>query len=146
MRAKKSDKPKEEKKDLEEERRKILEQLEHFRGARTFGQKSADMLTKIAGSWGFILTLFGFLIAWMIVNGYFLIQYQQGNAFDPYPFILLNLVLSCLAAVQAPIILMSQNRQAQRDRIKSEYDYRINKKAEEEIRQIRNLLIKRNKK
>lgn len=113
---------------------------------RTLGQKAADKVTLIAGSWTFILTLFGFLIFWMILNSYIFIQYLEGNPFDPYPFILLNLVLSCLAAIQAPIILMSQNRQTQRDRIKSEFDYRINKKAEEEIREIKNMLTNHFKK
>ena len=78
----------------------------------------------------------------MIINSYIFIHYAQGDAFDPYPFILLNLVLSCLAAVQAPIILMSQNRVTQRDRIKAEFDYRINKKAEEEIRELRDMMKK----
>ena len=123
---------------------KILQSLKasDFRNNRTFGQKAADGLTKWAGSWAFILTLFAFIIIWMILNAYFLIQYQLGKPFDPYPFILLNLVLSCLAAVQAPIILMSQNRTGQRDRLKTEFDYRINKKAEQEIREIRNLLLR----
>ena len=77
-------------------------------------------------------------------NAYFLIQYQKG-AFDPYPFILLNLLLSCLAAIQAPIILMSQNRSSERDRLRAEYDYAVNRKAEKEIRDIKNdlSLIKR---
>ncbi|OGJ12839.1 hypothetical protein A3K82_00800 [Candidatus Pacearchaeota archaeon RBG_19FT_COMBO_34_9] len=113
---------------------------------RTLGQKAADQLTKIAGSWIFILSLFAFLLVWMIINSYIFMKYAEGGPFDPYPFILLNLVLSCLAAIQAPIILMSQNRLAQRDRIKIEYDYRINKKAEEEIREIKNLLLKMKKK
>jgi len=82
----------------------------------------------------------------MATNGYFLLRYFKEGITDPYPFILLNLCLSCLAAIQAPIILMSQNREAQRERIKSDYDYQINKKAEKEIREIKNLLIKRNKK
>ncbi len=113
---------------------------------RTFGQKSADRLTKVAGSWFFIISLFVFLAIWMGINGFFLIQYERGNPFDPYPFILLNLVLSCLAAIQAPIILMSQNRQTQRDRVKTEYDFKINKKAEEEIRDIKRLLLSYKKK
>lgn len=126
----------------EKAKEKLLEQLNHFgvRAPRTIGQKASDNLTKWAGSWTFIISLFVFLIIWMLLNTYFLIQYQAGKSFDPYPFILLNLILSCLAAVQAPIILMSQNRQTQRDRIKSEFDYTINKKAEREIREIRNLL------
>ena len=136
---------KEEKELREKEKDKIMKGLDHFRGARTFGQKAADNLTKWAGSWAFILTFFGFLVFWIIINGYFLMQYGKGQPFDPYPFILLNLVLSCLAAIQAPIILMSQNRTTQRDRFKAQFDYRINKKAEQEIREIKNLLIRRNK-
>ncbi len=122
--------------------------LEHptFRIPRTLGQKAADWITKWAGSWTFILSFFIFLTIWIILNFYFLIEYKIGKPWDPYPFILLNLVLSCLAAIQAPVILMSQNRTTQRDRLKAEFDYRINKRAEEEIREIKNLLIKRNKK
>jgi uncharacterized membrane protein len=112
---------------------------------RTLGQKAADVLTRVAGSLIFILSLFAFLLVWMIINSYIFLKYAKGEPFDPYPFILLNLVLSCLAAIQAPIILMSQNRLAQRDRIKAEYDYRINKKAEEEIREIKELLLKKRK-
>ena len=146
MRKKKEEKNK--KGSREEEKERVLKALDKadFRSTRTFGQKAADTLTKWAGSWAFILTFFGFLILWIITNGYFLIQYQLGRPFDPYPFILLNLILSCVAAVQAPIILMSQNRTAQRDRLKAEFDYRINKKAEQEIRDIKNLLMKRRKK
>ena len=102
---------------------------------RTFGQKSADSLTKYAGSWGFIIIFFAFLFLWMSANIYIWIQ-----KWDPYPFILLNLVLSCLAAIQAPIILMSQNRQAQKDRLKSDYDYRVNRKSEREIEEIQRQL------
>ena len=136
------------KKEKEEAKDKMLHSLNasDFKSSRTFGQKAADGLTKWAGSWAFILALFAFIIVWMGINAYFLIQYQLGKPFDPYPFILLNLVLSCLAAIQAPIILMSQNRTSQRDRLKAEFDYRINKRAEEEIREIKNLLIRRIKK
>ena len=137
------------KKELREQREKqkeeILKQLDGIRIRRTLGQKASDKLTQWAGSWAFILTLFVFLILWMGVNSYLIIKYGKNEPFDPYPFILLNLILSCLAAVQAPIILMSQNRQAQRDRLKEEYDHRINKRAELEIRQIKKLLIKWNK-
>ena len=117
-----------------------------FRVPKTLGQKTADFMTKWAGSWIFIILFFVFIGIWMSTNGYFLLQYLKGNFTDPYPFILLNLGLSCLAAIQAPIILMSQNREAQRDRIKADYDYQINKKAEKEIREIKNLLIKKYKK
>ena len=99
----------------------------------TFGQKAADFIAKWAGSWIFIIAFFIFLIIWMIINSTWLIF---GRAWDPYPFILLNLALSCLAAIQAPIILMSQNRAAERDRQRFEYDYAVNRKAEREITQI----------
>ena len=114
----------------------------NFRAAKTVGQRASDKLTKWAGSWTFIFLFFFFIGVWMFFNGYYVIQYKQGEPFDPYPFILLNLALSCLAAIQAPVILMSQNRQAQRDRLKADFDYRINRKAEQEIRQIKNLLQK----
>ena len=101
----------------------------------TIGPKAADILTKFAGSWTFIIIFGLILILWVITNGYFLIKWYQG-AFDPYPFILLNLFLSCLAAIQAPIILMSQNREGERDRIRMHYDYAVNRKAEKEIREL----------
>ncbi|MFA5259359.1 MAG: DUF1003 domain-containing protein [Candidatus Pacearchaeota archaeon] len=101
-----------------------------FREKRTLGQKAADLLTTFAGSWIFIFIFFAFLILWMIVNTAWILF---GKLWDPYPFILLNLALSCLAAIQAPIILMSQNREAQKDRIQSKYDYAVNRKAEKEI-------------
>ncbi|MCR4334973.1 MAG: DUF1003 domain-containing protein [archaeon] len=90
----------------------------------------ADALTKIAGSWGFIIGFAIVLVVWISVNSYALIA----GIWDPYPFILLNLVLSCLAAIQAPIILMSQNREHERDVTKAERDYYINRKAEREIK------------
>jgi len=117
-----------------------------FHSRRTFGQKSADLLARYAGSWGFIILFFVFLIAWILINGYFLVHYYMEDPFDPYPFILLNLALSCLAAIQAPIILMSQNRQAEKDRIKAEYDYRVNVKAEKEIEEIQSQLKRIEKK
>ena len=103
----------------------------------TFGQKTADWLTRWAGSWIFIVGFFIFLVLWMILNTYYWANYLAGEPFDPFPFILLNLVLSCLAAIQAPIILMSQNRSGQRDRIRAEYDYKVNRKAEKEIRELK---------
>lgn len=99
----------------------------------TSGQKAADTMTYFAGSWTFIFIFLIFIVIWMFINVYAWI-----NQWDPYPFILLNLILSCLAAIQAPIILMSQNRGAQRDRIRSEYDYNVDKKAEREIRNMQN--------
>ena len=96
----------------------------------TYGEKIADKVAAFGGSWMFIITFFSFILLWMIINIYFL----ASDPFDPYPFILLNLILSCLAAIQAPIIMMSQNRQEQKDRQRSEHDYKINLKAELEIK------------
>ena len=94
----------------------------------TLGQKAADKIALWAGSWTFILLFAAFMGAWVLTNMYFLFV-----CWDPYPFILLNLLLSTLAAVQAPIILMAQNRQAERDRQKAERDYSVNRKAEREV-------------
>ncbi len=91
----------------------------------TFGEKVADKFSEIAGSWAFIIGFCIFLIIWIIVNGFLL-----ANAADPYPFILLNLLLSCLASLQAPIIMMSQNRQAKKDTIRNKNDYRTDLKSE----------------
>ncbi len=91
----------------------------------TFGQKAADAIAKFAGSWAFIFSFSGVLILWMVVNALL-----ASKAFDPYPFILLNLVLSCVAAIQAPLIMMSQNRQEEKDRRRAENDYKVNLKTE----------------
>ncbi len=96
---------------------------------RNFGEKAADVITEFGGSWTFIIIFGMVVVVWIALNLYGLIV----GVWDPYPFILLNLGLSLLAAIQAPIILMSQNRQMQRDRTKAERDYRINRKAEREI-------------
>ena len=124
-----------------------FEHLEHpilkvYHNRRTFGQKAADKLTELTGSWGFILFLGILFLSWIVINTIILIRYSQGP-FDPYPFVFLNLVLAGLAVIQAPIILMSQNREAEKDRIKTEYDYQINKKAEEEIQEIKEMLKKK---
>jgi len=103
----------------------------------TSGQKAADWITKWAGSWYFIILFFVFLIIWMAINTSWIIF---GRTWDPYPFILLNLVLSCLAAIQAPIILMSQNRAAERDRQRAEYDYAVNRKAARDIEEVQKQL------
>ncbi len=110
------------------------------------GQRAADKLTSGMGSWIFIILFLLFILVWVIINTYFLIKYQQGQPFDPYPFILLNLILSCLAAIQAPIILMSQNREAQKDRLKSEYDYQVNRKALKQVSELQKQLNKIEKK
>lgn len=96
----------------------------------TLGQRIADRVAEFGGSWTFILSFFGFLTIWIIANIFFL----RSRTFDPYPFILLNLILSCIAALQAPVIMMSQNRQEQKDRERSKKDFMINMKAELEIR------------
>jgi uncharacterized membrane protein len=94
------------------------------------GDRIADHIAEFGGSWTFIILFFSFIAVWMGTNIFILFK----KPFDPYPFILLNLILSCLAAIQAPIIMMSQNRQETKDRLRSEHDYKINLKAELEIR------------
>jgi uncharacterized membrane protein len=98
---------------------------------KTFGQRAADAVAKFGGSWAFIILFGVVLVCWVILNSYILVNYNE--AFDPYPYILLNLFLSMLASIQAPIILMSQNRQAEKDRQNAEHDYEVNLKAELEI-------------
>lgn len=112
----------------------------------TFGQRIADKIAAFGGSWSFIIAFFSFILLWMVLNIWLL----ANRAFDPFPFILLNLILSCIAAIQAPVIMMSQNRQEQKDRQRSEHDYKINLKAELEIQLLNekmdHLLIHQNKK
>ncbi len=91
----------------------------------SIGQRAADRIAKFAGSWGFILSFIAVLAGWMTCN-----ILMATKAFDPYPFILLNLVLSCVAAIQAPLIMMSQNRQEEKDRRRAENDYKVNLKTE----------------
>lgn len=111
----------------------------------TRGEKLADMVASFGGSWTFIAIFFCFILLWMTVN----IWWLRNKAFDPYPFILLNLLLSCVAAIQAPIIMMSQNRQDEKDRIRAQQDYQINLKAEVEIRLLHekmdHMLLRQNK-
>ncbi len=98
----------------------------------TSGQRISDKVARFGGSWKFILAFFAVLMLWIIVNVYALGQ----DAFDPYPFILMNLILSCIAALQAPVIMMSQNRQEEKDRKRAENDYMVNLKAELQIRSL----------
>ena len=112
----------------------------------TFGDKVADKVSEIAGSWGFILGFSLFLIFWIILNGVIL---TGDSKIDSYPFILLNLLLSCIAALQAPIIMMSQNRQAEKDSLRNQNDYRTDLKSElilEELHHKMDLLLKNQKK
>lgn len=104
-----------------------------FRQRWSFGQRAADVIAGFGGSWNFIIILFVFLLLWIGLNSWLLIT----RPYDPYPYILLNLVLSTLAATQAPVILMAQNRQEERDRVQAKYDYQINRKAEREIQDIK---------
>ena len=99
----------------------------------TLGQRLADKVASFGGSWTFILLFVGFLVGWVILNSLILKNLATDDQFDPYPYILLNLFLSMLAAIQAPIIMMSQNRQAANDRKMSQEDFELNLKAEMEI-------------
>jgi len=123
--------------------REVIESLERhetlaedtekeFEQHRTLGERLADGVASFGGSWTFILSFFMFLAVWMAIN----VILGEKDSFDAYPFILLNLVLSCLAAIQAPIIMMSQKRQEAKDRARSQNDYRVNLKAELEIRHL----------
>jgi uncharacterized membrane protein len=98
----------------------------------SFGDRVSDQLANFAGSWTFITMFSGLILVWIVINTIVLVL----RPFDPYPFILLNLVLSTLAAIQAPVIIMSQNRQEERDRLNAEHDYRVNLNAEMEIHQL----------
>jgi uncharacterized membrane protein len=102
-----------------------------FEKKLTFGQKLADKVATFGGSWMFILIFAAILLSWVLLNSFILVR--RGDSFDPYPYILLNLFLSMLAAIQAPVILMSQSRQAAKDRVDAAHDYEVNLKAELEI-------------
>ncbi len=112
------------------EKKLLSDQLEDQEPADTLGQRVADKVATFGGSWTFIISFMTFLLAWIGFNAFFLLN----KGFDPYPFILLNLILSCLAALQAPVIMMSQNRQEEKDRERAKKDYMINLKSEVEIR------------
>lgn len=102
-----------------------------LRDKRTVGQRLSDNISTFLGSWTFIIFFISYLVFWIVLN----LSQIFFHAWDPFPFILLNLTLSCIASFQAPLILMSQNRQAERDRVAAKYDYAVNKKAEREIQQ-----------
>ncbi|MBL0740496.1 DUF1003 domain-containing protein [Chryseolinea lacunae] len=108
----------------------ITDKVNDLEEPLSFGQRMADRIAAFGGSWKFIGSFFAFLLLWIAVNAFWF----QNRSFDPYPFILLNLILSCLAALQAPLIMMSQNRQEEKDRERSKKDYMINLKSELEIR------------
>lgn len=110
----------------------VLPQLEDDASQITFGQRIADKVAEFGGSWTFILSFLFFLLLWICLNAFILLN----KGFDPYPFILLNLILSCIAALQAPVIMMSQNRQEEKDRQRAKNDYMVNLKSELEIRML----------
>jgi uncharacterized membrane protein len=105
---------------------------ESYETKASWGEKLSDKIARFGGSWPFIIIFLVFILVWMMINVVFLAK----QSFDPYPFILLNLVLSCIAAIQAPVIMMSQNRQESKDRVRSMHDYQVNLKAEVEIRRL----------
>jgi uncharacterized membrane protein len=113
-------------------RNTLVDKIEEVESPPTIGQRLADHVAAFGGSWTFILSFGGFLFVWIVINVFFLTQ----KPFDPYPFILLNLILSTLAALQAPVIMMSQNRQEEKDRERAKKDYMINLKSELEIRML----------
>lgn len=98
----------------------------------TFGERLSDKIADFGGSWTFIISFLSFILIWIVLN----VFWFMNSGFDPYPFILLNLILSCIAALQAPVIMMSQNRQEGRDRDRARHDYEINMKAEKEIKEL----------
>jgi uncharacterized membrane protein len=118
------------KKTMEDEKLIIENLLNPPKELLTRGQKISDKVARFGGSWAFIISFFIILLIWIIFN----VNATRSLIFDPYPFILMNLILSCIAALQAPIIMMSQNRQEEKDRQRSENDYLINLKAELEVR------------
>lgn len=105
---------------------------QHFERTSSFGDHLADRLSELAGSWGFIIFFGLFIVGWAIINSFVLLK----QAYDPYPYVFLNLILSTLAALQAPVIMMSQNRQAEKDRIDADLDYQVNLKSEAEIAEL----------
>lgn len=117
----------------------LVRDTEHeFRTESSFGDRMADRIAGFGGSWPFIITFLVVMVAWTLLNTAILGPRQ--DAFDPYPYVFLNLMLSMLAALQAPVILMSQNRQAERDRLETRNDYEVNLKAELEIRLVQSRL------
>lgn len=110
----------------------LSDKLEEDHETITFSQSLSDKIAKFGGSWNFIIAFLSFMFVWILLNIYFLGQ----KSFDPFPFILLNLILSCIAALQAPLIMMSQNRQEEKDRQRGKKDYMINLKSEVEIRML----------
>ena len=114
------------------DKKSLVSEIEESEDNRTFGQVIADKVADFGGSWTFIISFMGFLFTWILIN----VLVLTNKGFDPYPFILLNLILSCIAALQAPVIMMSQNRQEEKDRERAKKDFMINLKSELEIRML----------
>jgi uncharacterized membrane protein len=117
-------------------RRRVPNPNDVVEESETFGERVADGVARFGGSWSFIFCFAAILVTWVLLNTILILGRQKGEPFDPYPFILLNLFLSMLAAIQAPVIMMSQNRQDAKDRIRSELDYQVNLKAELGVMQL----------
>jgi uncharacterized membrane protein len=103
--------------------------IRHFGDERTFGERVADDVAARVGSWPFIIVQSVLLLMWLVANGFLIHSWLGGKPFDPFPFILLNLLLSFQAAYTGPVVMMSQNRQSARDRDEAEHDYRVNREA-----------------
>jgi len=110
----------------------ISDKIDNEKPVLTLGQRLADKIAQFGGSWKFIIFFLSFILVWIVIN----LVWLTGKGFDPFPFILLNLILSCIAAMQAPVIMMSQNRQEEKDRQRSRNDYMINLKSELEVRML----------
>lgn len=123
---------------IKEKLAKEIRDAETETDSRTYGEKIADKVADFGGSWTFIISFIIFMAIWIAIN----VLVLTNKAFDPYPFILLNLILSCLASLQAPIIMMSQNRQEDKDRERARKDFEINMKSELEIRELHKKLDK----
>lgn len=115
-----------------EEEKFIADKLKDPDSSQTFGEKLSDSVAQFGGSWRFIIFFGVIILAWVVLNSFILVK----KPFDPYPYILLNLILSCIAALQAPVIMMSQNRKEEKDRLRSLNDYAINLKSELEVRNL----------
>lgn len=116
--------------------------IRHHGTKRTFGERVADGVAATVGSWPFIIVQTTLLAAWIVVNAFVIKDWIQGKPFDPYPFILLNLVLSFQAAYTGPVVMMSQNRQAAKDRDEAEHDYEVNREALERLQRLEELVLR----
>ena len=121
---------------LKDDKLQFIDAEEQLAKTDTIGKRLADQVAKVGGSWAFVITFVVFLVAWMVIN----VVQLFGWHFDPYPFILLNLALSCISAIQAPIIMMSQNRSGEKDNITRDNDFKTNQRSEIQIKLINSKL------